>query len=799
MALSPPHVLRFFVLSLTLISTSTAQTQRNISLGSSLPAVNNNLPWESPSGDFAFGFQKIGQDGFLLAIWLNKIPEKTVVWSANGNNLVQEGSKVELTKLGLILNDPKGIQIWKSEISGTGVDHGAMLDTGNFVLANQNSTSLWESFNEPTDTLLPTQTLAGGMRLVARYSEVNYSSGRYHFAMQTDGNLVLYTRPFPLDGNNYAYWSSVTVGVGYAVIFNQSGFIFLEAENGTILNMLSSKASSTQDFYQRAILEYDGVFRQYVYPKSSGSSSRGWNMMWTQSSTSIPSNICTSIREETGGGACGYNSYCVLGNDQRPHCYCPNGYTLIDANDEMVGCKPTFEPQSCDEDSRDVDHFDFYSMDNADWPFSDYEYFQGVTEDWCRKACLGDCFCTVAIFRNGECWKKIIPLSNGRIDPSVGGKALIKVRHDNSTSNLSGTDSKKKGPSTLVIIGSVLLSSSVFLNVLVLLAAFLAFSHFYKKVKVFRRDRFIPGMNLQIFTYEELERATNGFKEQLGIGAFSTVFKGVLTLDDSEILIAVKKLDNVVKEGEKEFKAEVTAIGRTNHKNLVQLIGFCNEGQNRLLVYEFMSSGSLANFLFGTSRPNWNQRVQIALGTARGLAYLHEECSTQIIHCDIKPQNILLDDSYMARISDFGLAKILKTDQTRTTTGIRGTKGYVAPEWFRNMPVTFKVDVYSFGILLLELVFCRKNFELEAEDDMKIVLSDWAYDCYASGKLEFLLENDEAAMEDMKRVKKFVMVAIWCIQEDPSMRPTMKKVVQMLEGTVEVSVPPDPTSFISSL
>ncbi|XP_060965687.1 G-type lectin S-receptor-like serine/threonine-protein kinase LECRK4 [Cannabis sativa] len=291
-------------------------------------------------------------------------------------------------------------------------------------------------------------------------------------------------------------------------------------------------------------------------------------------------------------------------------------------------------------------------------------------------------------------------------------------------------------------------------------------------------------MNLQNFSFVELEKATNGFKEQLGAGAFGVVFKGVVELVNNNItsIIAVKKLynNNMVKEGEQEFKAEVMSIGSTNHKNLVKLIGFCNEGQHRLLVYEYMSNGSLANFLFGPSKPKWHQRKQLALGIARGLFYLHEECSTQIIHCDIKPQNILLDHSFTARISDFGLAKILNTDQTRTTTGIRGTKGYVAPEWFRNMAVTVKVDVYSYGILLLELICCRKNVEANVEDDAQIILADWACDCYESGKVECLVENDDEAKMEMKMVEKYVMVALWCIQEDPSLRPTMKKVMLII-------------------
>ena len=295
------------------------------------------------------------------------------------------------------------------------------------------------------------------------------------------------------------------------------------------------------------------------------------------------------------------------------------------------------------------------------------------------------------------------------------------------------------------------------------------------------------GRNLQIFTYNKLEEATNGFKDQLGRGPFGTVYKGVLNHENGNF-IAVKKLDKVVKEGEQEFETEVKAIGRTNHKNLVQLLGFCNEGQNRLLVYEFMSNCSLATFLFGNSRPNWYKRILIVLGTAKGLLYLHEECSIQDIHGDINPQNILLDDSLTARISDFGLAKLLKMDQTGTTTGVMGTKGYAAPEWFKKVPITFKVDVYSFGIVLLELIFCRKNFEPEVEDEKQMVLGEWAYDCYKEGKLDLLVGNDQEALDDMKRLEKFVMVAFWCTQEDPSQRPTMKTVMEMLEGATEVPV-----------
>ena len=191
-----------------------------------------------------------------------------------------------------------------------------------------------------------------------------------------------------------------------------------------------------------------------------------------------------------------------------------------------------------------------------------------------------------------------------------------------------GADLKKKDQSTVILIVSVL-GSSVFLTLLFLLAAFLLVFRFkYWKSKVLKPYEVMLGMNLRSYTYEELTKATNGFREELGRGASAKVYKGVLEYEDRK-LVAVKRMNDMVNEGDLEFKAEVSAIGRTNHRNLVQLLGFCNEGQHRLLVYEFMSNGSLASFLFGVSRPYWYQRIQIALETARGLFYLHEECSIQ--------------------------------------------------------------------------------------------------------------------------------------------------------------------------
>ncbi|KAJ6387817.1 hypothetical protein OIU77_026395 [Salix suchowensis] len=795
MNLQLPYCFCFFLL-LQLPFSTNGQAYKNVSLGSSLTAASGDLPWTSPSGEFAFGFQQVGDAGYLLAIWFNKIPERTIVWSANRNNLAQRGSTVQLTADGqLVLNDRSGTRIRNTAyLGGSGAAYGAMLDTGNFVLSGQAGDTLWQSFDQPTDTLLPTQILKSGAQLIAPYLEKNYSDGRFKLILQDDGNLVMYTTAYPLTTSNFPYWSTgSSLGSGNRLIFNQSGYMYVVASNGTILNRVFSNPVPLQDFYHRATIDYDGVFRQYVYPKSASSGKR-WALALTTSTNFVPPDICLAISYPLGSGACGFNSLCELGDDQRPSCRCPTGYSFYDQDDERKGCKKNFISQDCGHPSQEIDNFEIRDMLNTNFPHTDYGYFKSsiVDEEWCRQACLSDCYCDVATFQVGQCWKKRGPLSNGVTDPRILDKALLKVRKGNRTEELAQKKSAKKSDrSALIISGSVLLGSSIFLNVL-----YVFFTN-RKKQKMIPQHHVMRDMNLQNFTYNELETATGGFDEELGRGAFGPVYKGVLGGEDKQI-IAVKKLEKMAGEGETEFKTEVKVIGRTSHKNLVQLVGFCNQGQHRLLVYEYMSNGSLSNYIFGDSRPNWHRRMEIAFGVARGLLYLHEECSSQIIHCDIKPQNILLDESFNARISDFGLAKLLKTEQSKTITAIRGTKGYVAPEWFKNLPVTTKVDTYSFGILLLELVCCRKNFEIDAREEHQIVLADWACDCFKEGKLNLLVEEDEEAMEDMKRVERFVMVAIWCIQEDPSLRPAMKKVVQMLEG-VQVSVPPDPSSFFSTI
>ncbi|KAL8545055.1 hypothetical protein ACS0TY_005309 [Phlomoides rotata] len=798
---SSSHLLLLLPLTTLVLFTPSSWAQ-NLTIGISLTAADNSVPWRSPSGDFAFGFQKLqgNTDLFLLSIWFDNIPDKTIVWYARGIDPVPPGSTLELTSNGLVLRNPRRQLIYRTNVVDLDrVASGFMNDTGNLQLLAADSSVVWESFRNPSDTILPTQTIELDEALISRKTETNFSLGRFHATMNRDGNFLFNTKSVPSNTDfDDEYYSSSTSDAndsnsGNRVVFSDRALIYVQRRNGQQQILSSSSIPPPSENYYRASLDFDGVFTLYYHPRNSGS-----NQSWSAAG-SLPENICSSIDGGKGSGACGYNSVCRLEN-QRPVCNCPVGFSLDDPNNRYGDCKPN-SVQSCIRGEKG-DEYDVLEILDTDWPLNDYEQISPSSEQVCRSECLNDCLCAVAIYRSESCWKKKLPLSNGRVDTSLNAKAFLKFRKVDIPYVTPNVPTPSNPQKTLVLVLSVLLGSSAFVNFLLISAALLVvFLVYNKKLPISNVVCNTSGSNLRCFSYKELVQATNGFKEELGRGAFGIVYKGVMLVPDgSNTIVAVKKLDQVAHDSEKEFRMEVNVIGQTHHKNLVRLVGFCDEGPHRLLVYEYMCNGTLAGFLFADQKPSWKERTQIAFGIARGLTYLHEECSTQIIHCDIKPQNILLDEYHNARISDFGLAKLLMMNQSKTMTNIRGTKGYVAPEWFRNTQITAKVDVYSFGVVLLEIITCRKSLEdFNFEDGENPILTDWVWDCFCEGRVDSLVRMDEESLSDGKMVERFVKVGIWCIQEDASLRPTMRKACQMLEGIVEVGVPPRPFAFFSSV
>lgn len=298
------------------------------------------------------------------------------------------------------------------------------------------------------------------------------------------------------------------------------------------------------------------------------------------------------------------------------------------------------------------------------------------------------------------------------------------------------------------------------------------------------------------YSYPDIKKMTNSFAEKLGQGGYGSVYKGKIHGDR---LVAVKVLNSSKGNGE-EFLNEVASISRTSHVNIVTLLGFCFEGSKRALVYEFLHYGSLEKFIYGTSvmeaeyQLNCEILYQISIGVARGLEYLHRGCSTKIFHFDIKPHNILLDENFCPKISDFGLAKICPSNESMVSMMLaRGTPGYIAPEVFsRNFGmVSHKSDVYSFGMMVLEMVGGRQNINVEVGCTSEIYFPYWIYKRVELNE-EFALKNITNE-SDKEIMRKMVIVSLWCIQVDQSDRPTTHAVVEMLEGRVEaLQIPPKP-------
>uniref|UniRef100_A0A5B7CA14 non-specific serine/threonine protein kinase n=1 Tax=Davidia involucrata TaxID=16924 RepID=A0A5B7CA14_DAVIN len=304
-------------------------------------------------------------------------------------------------------------------------------------------------------------------------------------------------------------------------------------------------------------------------------------------------------------------------------------------------------------------------------------------------------------------------------------------------------------------------------------------------------DRELRGLDLQtgLFTLRQIKAATKNFDaaNKIGEGGFGSVYKGLLS---DGTLIAVKQLSSKSKQGNREFVNEIGMISALQHPNLVKLYGCCVEGNQLLLIYEYMENNCLSRALFGRNgtgklKLDWPARQKICLGIARGLAYLHEESRLKIVHRDIKTSNVLLDKDLSAKISDFGLAKLNEDDNTHISTRIAGTIGYMAPEYAMRGYLTVKADVYSFGVVALEIVSAKSNTNYRPKEEF-VYLLDWAYVLQERGSLLELVDPDLGSEYSSEEAMVMLNVALLCTNASPTLRPTMSQVVSMLEGRTAV-------------
>lgn len=660
-----------------------------------------------------------------------------------------------------------------------------MLEQGDLVLLSSDGRIVWRSFDFPTDTWLPGMNLTAEQRLTSWKSSIDPAPGRYSLRLNPPdyGEIALFYSNDSLGDvmSLYTYWTTgdwngnAFAGVPQMTIPYIYRFEFVDpfTPMATFGYTEVPLERGLKPPLTRFVLDHTGQLKQFTWSQQID----GWNMFWSQ-----PENVCTVY------GLCGNLGFCK-GEPLSP-CECLSGFRPMDRlswakEDFSEGCSIEGD-ETCG--GNDV----FEEVGAVSYDRTTVVSFGGSRSE-CESACLRNCSC-IGLYHNADnnlcknLFGSLLNLRNLTSDTTIRDKLYLRVQ----TSVVAGKKNNNKKTNFLIgmICGVIAILSIGAINLYVM-----------RRRKVRRRkvdeDGVFQVTNLRVFSYKELHSATKGFSVKLGHGGFGAVFQGLLS-DSSAV--AVKRLERPGG-GEKEFRAEVCTIGNIQHVNLVRLRGFCSENSHRLLVYDFMPNGSLSTYLRqGSHNLSWDVRFRVALGTARGIAYLHEECRSCIIHCDIKPENILLDEDYSAKVSDFGLAKLIGRDFSRVLATMRGTWGYVAPEWISGVAITSKADVYSYGMTLLELIGGRRNVVgpppsgggAEGTVAESWFFPPWAARQIIDGNIAAVVDERLGSEYDVAEAARIGLVAVWCIQDDESTRPTMGMVVKMLEGVVEVTIPPPP-------
>ncbi|RCV23974.1 hypothetical protein SETIT_5G048200v2 [Setaria italica] len=782
---------------------------------SALQPLRGNETAVSAQGKFELGlFSPRGSGRFYLGIWYKNIPVQTVIWVANRVTPLSGVDSAELRVspgdgnlelVGLSQSSTAPGVVWSSNklssssvpSSSPGSNVAVMRDNGNLVLVDGGNSSnvLWQSFDHPTDTLVPEAWL-GENKLTGEYQTLTSSRnaedpapGTFTCTVDPSGSSEF----FLLWNGSRAYWrSGVWTGRVFAnmpeavnnVLFNQT-YVETPAYR-RITSVLYNNATIT-----RMVLDFTGQIKQYIWVPYSQS----WQFFWA-----APTVQCDVYALCGAFGICSQRS--------QPPCQCPPGFAPAMArewglNDWSGGCHRKASLHCTGNGSTDG-FMELPYMNLTD----DSLAVSAQSKAECESACLKNCSCQAYRFSgSGGCavwYGGFRNLQQLYVDGGGSSSSSLHVRlSDSELRRVRGTN-RKSGHLWLVL--GIVLACLAALGASGL-AAWVLLSRRKRQAKM----RNQKDSSLVVYSYADLRAATKNFSERLGGGGFGSVYRGALN-GGYAADVAVKKLEGL-RQGDKQFRTEVNTLGLIQHVNLVRLVGFCSSRQDKLLVYEYMPNGSLDTYLFKSSLcPSWHDRCGIMLGVARGLAYLHEGCRECIIHCDIKPENILLDKDLCPKIADFGMAKLVGRDFSRVLTTMRGTVGYLAPEWISGLPISAKADVYSFGMVVFELISGRRNTERydgtgrNSEDDAAAKAagrppSTAFFPVWAASRLS---EGDAvAAVADPRlrgdvseeEVERACRVACWCIQDQEEHRPTMAQVVQALEGVVDVHVPPVPRAL----
>ncbi|XP_058771659.1 receptor-like serine/threonine-protein kinase SD1-8 [Vicia villosa] len=801
----------FFLFLFITISTSTATDTLTSS-----QILRTNQTLESLQGSFVLGFISGTSSNVYLAIWYKNIPD-TVVWVANRDNPLQNSTDtfLKITDDGniVLLNSSSDSNnlVWSSNSSNqTNAKNQVLvlqlLDTGNLVLRETNMNDptkyLWQSFDHPTDTLLPNMTMGWNFDKKTEKHLTSWkntgedpSSGDYSFKIDFHGLPEVFLR----NDDTIIYRSGPWNGERF------SGVPEMEPDTDSIVFSFSSNehgvnysfSIGNKSIFSRLVVTSDGQLQRLTWVQSS----KTWTKFWY-----APKDQCDDYKE------CG--PYGVCDSNASPVCECMKGFSpkneqawkLRDGSDGCVRDKDL----NCTSDK-------FYHMENVKLPDTTSVFVNTTMEiDECGKLCHRNCSCTgyanIYISNGGSgCVMWFDELNDIRSYPDGGQDLFVRL----AASELDNSGSTKKSHKA-EIIGITISAAVLVLGLCILLCKKRKLLRYGKtdnsrgsiqrsrellmNEMVFSSHREASGernmdeLDLPMFDFNTIIIATNNFLEEnkLGHGGFGSVYKGRL-IEGQEI--AVKRLSKTSGQGNEEFKNEVKLIAKLQHRNLVRLLGCCIDQDEKLLVYEYMKNRSLDSILFDKARKSlldWKKRFDVICGIARGLLYLHHDSRLRIIHRDLKASNILLDGEMNPKISDFGMARIFGHDQTEANTlRVVGTYGYMSPEYAMDGNFSVKSDVFSFGVLVLEIISGKKNRGFYyANDDMNLLKNAWGQ--WREGKALELIDSSIGDSFTESEVLRCIHVGLLCVQERAEDRPTMPSVLLMLGS--ETALMPEPRS-----
>ncbi|XP_050369506.1 G-type lectin S-receptor-like serine/threonine-protein kinase At4g27290 [Argentina anserina] len=771
-------------------------------------ALTNGQTLVCSSQRFELGFFTPGSsNNSFLGIWYKNILPLTAVWVANRDDPIVLGSSsasLSLGSSGFSISTNESLTVWSVNVSAVlSSPILQLLDNGNLILTEESGAGsegyvFWQSFDYITDTLLPEMKLGwnlstGFNRNMTSWSNSgNPSTGVYSFSVDQPDQApqLVVRRQSTVKVNRWGPWDGVR--------FSGSGELSPNPVFTPIFTISSEDVYYTfklveESTLSRFVMNPDGTLMYYT---------------WRASDNEWGSVVTLQLSTCDGYGICGPYGSC---DTNGPSCVCLKGFAPKSPQEWQMltwtrGCA-----RKWDLDCKNGDGFvryEGYKLPDSSFLFAN----RSLSLKECEAECLKSCSCTAYTIldihaRGGDCVMWFDELVDMRNYPDGGEEIYIRMARKEIESI---ADAKKKKRMKVIII--IIVSS---LGGMLIFGVIICMVNRSRKTKrrlrraqssdnpyqVHREELQEDDPELPILDFDTISAATDQFslERKIGEGGFGTVYKGVLPSGQE---IAVKRLSVHSGQGLQEFKNEVALIAKLQHRNLVKLLGCCIQREEKMLIYEYLPNKSLDQFLFDRTRKEvltWRKRFDIIIGIARGLLYLHQDSRLRIIHRDLKASNILLDNEMKSKISDFGTARIFGGEQTEETTRrVIGTYGYMSPEYAMSGHFSVKSDVFSFGVLVLEIISGRKSSGFHhPEHDLNLLGHAW--NLWNEGNLLELLDAQIEKASSVNEVTRCIQVALLCVQQRMDDRPTMSTVLLMLSHENFVMPQPREPGFVTEL